>query len=1269
MTNPSFRRIVATATAGCLLLQAVPAFATVPLADQPVFTNMGVPGNLALALSVEFPTAISVAHISNTYEPARTQPYLGYFDPAKCYRYVRNASDESRSHFAPAGAATNRLCTGSGQWSGNFLNWATMQTIDPFRWVLTGGYRSIDETGITLLEKAWHSGQGSGNFPNRSLGSSTLVQGATPFGWGSLNMRVQGLGNRLRFTASGSIDTSTPTAYSSSVADSVDGSTTYEVFVRVRVCDADPATGPLETNCTQYPNGGSPIWKPTGLIHKYADKIRFSAFGYLNDSDIRRDGAVLRARQKFVGPSFQLPGAAAATNPVAEWSADTGIFVINPDAADASATASAFSVTVGNSGVVNYLNKFGLSGSYKTHDPVGELYYAALRYYRALGNVPEWTAMGSADATTRARYVDQFPVITNWNDPILYACQRNFVLGIGDVNTHADKNVAGSPTGTGNEPTKPASVVADTGMNAVTATNKVGQLHGNGLGSSLGSAENIGGCCNNNSALMAGLAYHANTLDIRPDDATKPQTKGKQTVQTYWMDVLEYQTYKSNNQFYLTAKYGGFAVPEGFDPWTRSTDIPLGWWSTNGETVGGQNRPDNYFVASDPASVVNGLTRAFADIASKLRPFTTSFSTTLPQVSSTNTATYSARYDASTWTGEVSASSASFDPLTNTPTQVEAWSFSQRLRTQASGTGWNTGRVIATFNDQTRAGVPFRLANLSAAQAAALDTAYRSGNDAGDFLNYLRGDVTHEQGSTVAGGARAYRTRDGILGDIVGSKARPIGPPQALWSSSSNPGYAEFKAARASRPTVVYVGSNGGMLHAINGALTGTGAGNELFAYVPGVLYAGPTGTPAATGLQSRGNPDFTHRYFVDSSPVVFDLDFGRTVGGSGTDWRSVLVGGLGKGGRAYYALDVTDPAAMTSESAVASRVLWEFTDPDLGYTYGEPIAMKTRKHGWVIVFASGYNNADGRGYFFFVNPRTGALLEKVSTGAGTASAQAGLAHVQSYMPDRTDGTAESLYAGDLQGRLWRLDVSAASGSYPAPVQIAQLADAQNNALPVTSRPLVVIQPNTNRRWVTVGTGRLLASSDIASTQPQAFFAIMDGTATAFNTAAKLPSGVSFPIGNGRLRQLTDLTQPVVLNLATEMGWWVDLGAAGGGGPGWRVLSDPTSFYGAVTFAAMLPSADACNPSGQNRVYSIDLGSGQSTLTTGAAPVNGVGPPRVAYYDSVPGVVTDYRTYSVGRKPVLLVCGDTGVCTAPPQAQPGTLGLRRLNWRELILAD
>lgn len=1245
-----------TAAASGVLQQAV---AQTTLADQPVFSAQSVPGNLALALSVEFPTAISVAHPVRTYNSAST--YKGYFDPDKCYVYNYVSATSADNYFYPAGAVTAHTC--SGKWSGNYLNWATMQTIDPFRWVLTGGYRVQDTATLTVLEKAWASSQGStSNFPDSTISSG--VSGATPFTSSSISTRVWAQGNKFRFMAGGTGGLG-GTAIHYNPGTAFDPGQLYEAFVRVKVCDDTTAAGGLESNCTKY---GTSSYKPTGLMHKYADKIRFSAFGYLNDSALSRDGGVLRARQKFIAPTQPVPGGLPIANTLTEWDATTGVFIRNPDATDAAATTTTTGVTISDSGVINYLNKFGElypSNGYKTYDPVGELYYAALRYYRNLGNVAAYSDMGSADLATKTKFLDGFPVITTWDDPIQYSCQKNFILGIGDVNTHADRNLPGA-TGA-SEPSKPAEVTADTTIDATAGTNKVGSLHG--LGSTLAATSPFNSCCTNNGALMAGLAYYANTKDMRSDLA------GMQTVQTYWLDVLEYSTYKANNQFYLATKYGGFTVPDGYNPDTRATDIDTTWWRTTTDTVGSQPRPDNYFTASQPDQVINGLTTAFASIASKVRAYSTSFSTSLPQVSVTGTAAYSTQYDAKSWTGELLASSAAFDATTGIPALTPAWTFSSTLATQTAGTGWDTARRVVTYRTDTKVGVPFRTASLNSSQLTALDTAYVTGDDSTNYLNYLRGERKNEKSSIVTGSTNAYRDRAVLVGDIVNSKARPVGPPAMPYSDATNAGYSTFKTTWGSRPTVVYVGTNHGMLHAVNGSLTGTGAGAEIFAYVPSALFDGPSSTRTVNGIQAVGNPTFTHYNFVDASPVTTDVDFGKTDGGSGTNWRSLVLGGLGKGGKSLYAIDATDPAGVTNETTAAARILWEFKDGDMGYTYGQPSVVKTRKWGWVVVAGSGYNNTDGKGYFYFINPRTGALLEKIGTGTGSPTAQAGMAHVQAFVLDLTDGVADSIYAGDLLGNLWRLDVSASSGGYPAPVKLAVLTDSAGAAMPVTSRPLIIVQPGSNRRYVTVGTGRLLDSSDVASSQAQRFFAIIDGKNAKFSVdgtvsgdTSTLPAGWTFPHTISRFKELTDITKKISLDLTTQIGWFVDLGRTGSAGPGWRVISDPASFYGKVAFAATSPSStDACNPSGSSRVYALDLGDGSTALTSGTG-----------YYDGAAGVVVDLSFYSVRdpstAKAVPRLIVGTNSTTGKNLDAPGMnplppVGLQRVNWREIPVSD
>ena len=1390
------------------------ASAQTPLADGPLFSSNSVPGNLALALSVEYPTGISVAHTNRTY--ANTTEYLGFFDPSKCYDYRYTNGTSTDNYFYPnAVAAANHIC--SSKWSGNFLNWASMQTIDPFRWVLTGGYRVIDQAALTVIEKAWGTTQGSkSNFPDSSIDSSMLA-GATPFPASAVALytRIWGLGNKMRFTlpsggqnftgqyynntsfsgspaltrtdaaidfdwgtgspgagvnadnfsvqwtgnvtapsngdykfqikaddtlelwvdgvriinqtsyqsntyqVSSKINTSAGHVFSivvkmvefsggagaqlqwkkpsdssystigSPVVASLDGATAtaynptsgatagtvYEVFMRAKVCDPQ-APGGVEANCTAYGTN----WKPEGLMQKYANRIRYSALGYLNDSSISRDGGVIRAQMKFTGPTQPVPGSVPVVNAPgavpgqttgAEWSATDGTFTLNPDAADATNTATIMGLASGavtNSGVMNYLNKFGqASQSYKTYDNVSELYYAAIRYFKNLPNVPEWTATNGNSQATVSGWVDGFPVITSPPDPILYSCQRNFILGIGDANTHADKNVPGN-TITTNEPTMPPLVAANAtgvdGVNAVDATNKVGVLENIG-GGSLGTVNSYNGCCNNNSTLIAGLAYDAHIKDIR--GRTAAQISAPQTIDTYWVDVQEYQQYKDYNQFYLATKYGGFTVPTGYS-YTNTTALPTASWHTTNDTLSTNNlRPDNYYSGGQPDLMKTGLEAAFAAIASKIKAYTTSFSTSLPQVVQAGNASYSSLYDASSWTGEIIASDLSFDASTGAPSLTEKWKFTDKLATQLAGTGWQTNRRIATWSgsagEQFCTGTGCTLP-ITAAQLSALDPSYVSGVDSANYLNYLRGDTTNERASTAAGSTKAYRTRAKLLGDIVGSKARPVGPPAYPFSDAANPGYSAFKATWAGRPTVVYVGANDGMMHAIHGDLT-TG-GTELFAYVPSALFQGPNGTPSVDGLASLGNPSFSHHFLVNATPNVYDVDFARTAGASGSaDWHSILIGGLGKGGRSYYAIDVTDPVGMAAggEATVAGKVLWEFTDTDLGYTYGDPIVVKTAKYGWVVIIPSGYNNTDGQGHLLIINPKTGALLEKVSTGAGSPTNSAGLAFANAFVLDSSDGTIDAVYAGDLLGNLWRWDVTPTAGAYPAPLKMATLTTSGGSAQPVTSRPMIEVHPTLKKRFVLVGTGRLLDTTDIANTQGQSFYAIVDGTNAHFNASADLPSGITFPVTRSMLATNTNALVGVTFDPTTQMGWVEDLGV-GANGIGWRVTTDATTLLGSVAWAATLPNGSVCSPSGDSRVYGRDFASSITTVKT----LNGANL-ESALYVSISGNVTDLRYLSVNGKATLISGTDIGGVQKIDITPVSGLGLRRLNWRELQTAD
>jgi type IV pilus assembly protein PilY1 len=700
------------------------------------------------------------------------------------------------------------------------------------------------------------------------------------------------------------------------------------------------------------------------------------------------------------------------------------------------------------------------------------------------------------------------------------------------------------------------------------------------------------------------------------------------------------------NPYYLAAKYGGFTIPANYNISNTTTPLSTGSYDTTGNTIvmnGGytHNLPDNYFEAGNASQMVTSLTSAFSNIANAIKAYTTSFSLSSPIVASSGETSFASQYDSSNWTSVITASTLTF-ASDGTPSETQLWVSSTTLQNQLAGTGWQTARNVATWNGT--AGVAFEVANLTSTQLAALvPSSYSTSTTSTQYLNYLRGDRTNEVGSTTTGSTKSLRARSLLLGDIVDANLTPVATPGMSFSDANNAGYAAFKNLWNARPTMVYAAANDGMLHGFVGS-----SGTEQFAYVPSALFQGPNATPLVDGLAQLGNPNYAHHFYVDATPVPFDIDLNHTNGNTAgsPNWHTLLIGGLGKGGKSFYAIDVTNPAGMTTETAVAGDVLWEFTDSTMGYSYGAPVVVKTAKYGWVVALTSGYDNSDGYGYLYLVNPATGALLQKIKT----PSASSGLAQASAYVQDYTDYTADSIYVGDLNGQLWRFDLTGTPASYPAPTQIASLTDASGNAQPVTAAPLIEIHPTTRERYVMVGTGQLLSTADVSSTAMQTFYAIIDGTAGGFKT-------VTTPITRATLTQVTDVTAGVTI-AATSNGWYFDLGT------GWRVVTNPVAYNGIVAFSALMTSTNACSPAGTSEVYAVNYATGTSVLnstTTGST--------TPAPYISFTTSVTNLKFVSNNGSAELIAGTTSGSVSQVGANLSSTLATRLLNWREVPTAE
>ncbi|MCZ7654381.1 MAG: PilC/PilY family type IV pilus protein [Rhodocyclaceae bacterium] len=167
-------------------------------------------------------------------------------------------------------------------------------------------------------------------------------------------------------------------------------------------------------------------------------------------------------------------------------------------------------------------------------------------------------------------------------------------------------------------------------------------------------------------------------------------------------------------------------------------------------------------------------------------------------------------------------------------------------------------------------------------QCASFDATQKTQANLGTkMLGYIRGQQEMEITDPPL-----YRPRDHILGDIASAKPAYVRNPRRNYGDV---GYSVFKAAQSGRQAMVYVAANDGYLHALNAT-----TGSETWAYVPHAIY------PDLHKL-ADSNYGNNHRYYVDGSPESGDVYIGD-------QWRTILVGVLNKGGRGYYALDITEP-------------------------------------------------------------------------------------------------------------------------------------------------------------------------------------------------------------------------------------------------------------------------------------------------------------------------------------------------------------------------
>lgn len=725
---------------------------------------------------------------------------------------------------------------------------------------------------------------------------------------------------------------------------------------------------------------------------------------------------------------------------------------------------------------------------------------------------------------------------------------------------------------------------------------------------------------------------------------------------------------------WYAAKWGGFNDING-DGIPQTSE-----WDADGD-----NNPDNYFPVTDPSRMSDTMRSVFDRITEAAGAATAVAASTGSL--RTGNQIYQASFLSGKWTGDVLSQQISetgeIDPVPN-------WSANDALTDRlASG----VPREILTYNPDSRRGVPFRWPSnpasplsdeISSTQVNALNTnpiSDRADTRGVERVQYLRGESVAD-----------FRRREKPLGDIVHSTPTLVAPPAANYPDYWGPGAAEnaspysaFGRQHRNRDRVVYAGANDGMLHAFDaGHWTGsdwtTGTGDELFAYVPGPVYS---------SLPHLTNPRYSHNYFVDATPKAADVFINN-------QWRTVLVGALGRGGQGIYALDITEPDSIEEATAV-DTVLWEFTDREdrgVGYIYSTPIIARMQNGKWAAIVANGYNNstrnvgyARGRGWasVLIIDIETGTLMRKLSSNK---SACRGSANTPNSMTEPTavdldgDYSVDALYSGDLFGCVHYFDVSNPNTAHWKNGELKHRAiDDNNNPAPITSAIGVGSHPSGRGVMLYFGTGKYLEPSDQRpSDKPHRIYALWDrGPGTDTEARTRIVSGKllkqsitnEFSYDFDTNDDGVDDDSAVVrhssqhrIDWSTHEGWYMDLIYQHHTGE--QILSTPVLRDGRLIVNTHVPGGNECTPQQLGWLMLLDAASG-AMIDGPLIDLNGDGELNEPTLAGVQSAVNPFAT------PTIVAAGDMDVIIAQTATNPApnTLSLSagfvegRLTWREL----
>lgn len=714
---------------------------------------------------------------------------------------------------------------------------------------------------------------------------------------------------------------------------------------------------------------------------------------------------------------------------------------------------------------------------------------------------------------------------------------------------------------------------------------------------------------------LADVAMYYWKNDLRPTENNVPTTASNpafwQHMRTFGVSIGEKGSLDPATDLPKIAK--------GEEKWPE----PVG--TTNSETAANiddlwhatVNSRGEFIIANNADEFTKALQDSLASIASETgRAASGAASSTMID---SGTHTYFSEYSSGTWSGDMRA--YKLDYATGKPIDGEGWSAHEALPE------WADRKIYFNKNGTQ---TPFTYNNLTSAQQAVFDN-----NES--IINYLRGDRSNEKTATNPTGT--LRARDSELADFVNSQPVYVAKPLqekffSIQTFSGADTYVQYVESEKGRTPVIYVGGNGGMLHAFNGQ-----TGEEIYAFIPASVI-----TPE---LKDYSNPEYEHHYFVDGELTVADVYLDGK-------WKTILVGSLGRGGKALFALDVTDPDDIQFMWEVSSNDL-----PQLGNNLGKPIISQIAEGDWRVLVGNGPNGNDDTARLVMISIADGSI-STISTNAGDNN---GLAGIASWDADK-DGLFETVYAGDLNGNVWRF--TNLTSTSPTVLKLFTTAAGQ----PITASPMVAVDQKTEHTWVFIGTGQYLNEVDRENETVQSWYGLID-LDDNIPSRSELVERKILQTGTVSGQTVRTIEEGGDIDIATSRGWYIDLDASSAVGE--RIITS-NIFYGSVLLTTtFIPDAsDLCNPGGRSALWGINPFTG-GRLGGGLFDLNKNGTFNDTLNGDFPSVLDGLPPIITGTPPITRKAGSgqkdsAKIHLSPTDDVPLSLfggELERESWREV----